>query len=89
LAWKFEFTPAAQRQLAKLDPQNARRIAQYLNDIASNYSDPRQRGKGLTDNLSGLWRYRVGDYRVICEIQADRLVVLVVRINHRSTVYKK
>lgn len=72
MAWKFEFTPAAQRQLAKLDPQNARRIAQYLNDIASNYSDPRQRGKGITDNLSGLWRYRVGDYRVICEIQADR-----------------
>lgn len=57
--------------------------------MASSCSDPRQRGKGLTENLSGLWRYRVGDYRVICEIQADRLVVLVVRINHRSTVYKK
>ena len=57
--------------------------------MGSSCGDPRQRGKGLTENLSGLWRYRVGDYRVICEIQADRLVVLVVRINHRGTVYKK
>jgi mRNA interferase RelE/StbE len=89
LAWRFEFTPAAQRELAKLDQKNATRIVKYLNDTLSSCSDPRQRGKGLTENFSGLWRYRVGDYRVICEIKDDYLVVLVVRINHRSMVYKK
>ncbi len=89
MAWRFEFTPAAQRELAKLDQKNATRIVKYLNDTLSSCSDPRQRGKGLTENFSGLWRYRVGDYRVICEIKDDYLVVLVVRINHRSMVYKK
>jgi mRNA interferase RelE/StbE len=73
--------------LRKLDPQAARRIGEYLRDLEATCEDPRQRGKGLTANLSGLWRYRVGDYRVICEIEDARLTVLVVRIAHRSQVY--
>ena len=89
MAWRIEFTPAAQLEFAKLDRQNANRIVKYLKDTVSSCSDPRKRGKGLTDNFSGLWRYRVGDYRVICEIKDDHLVLLVVRINHRSTFYKK
>jgi mRNA interferase RelE/StbE len=89
LAWRIEFTPAAQLECAKLDIQNATRIVKYLKDTVSSCSDPRQRGKGLTENFSVLWRYRVGDYRVICEIRDDHLVVLVVRINHRSSIYKK
>ena len=89
MAWRIEFTPAAQREFAKLDRQIATRIVKYLKDTVVSCSDPRQRDKGLTENFSGLWRYRVGDYRVICEIKDDHLVVLVIRINHRSTVYKK
>jgi mRNA interferase RelE/StbE len=55
-----------------LDRVIAKRIAKYLNDTQSSCSEPRQRGKGLAENLSGLWRYRVGDYRVICNIHDDR-----------------
>jgi mRNA interferase RelE/StbE len=88
LAWTIEVTPAAARQLRKLDRQAARRIGDYLREVAADCSHPRQRGEGLTANLSGLWRYRVGDYRVICEIAEARLTVLVVRISHRSEVYR-
>jgi mRNA interferase RelE/StbE len=56
--------------------------------MVSSCSYPRQRGKALTANLSGLWRYRVGDYRVICQIEDERLVVLVVGLSHRRDVYR-
>lgn len=88
MAWRVEFTPAAQRELGKLDRQAARRITAYLQEVVTSCSDPRQRGKGLTANRTGLWRYRVGDYRVICEIQDGLLVVLVVRVSHRSEAYR-
>jgi mRNA interferase RelE/StbE len=88
LAWAVEFTPAAERELGKLDRQAAVRIVQYLQDTVSTCNDPRQRGKGLRAGLTGLWRYRVGDYRVICQIEDDRLTVLVVQIGHRSEVYR-
>jgi mRNA interferase RelE/StbE len=87
LGWRVEFTPAAAKQLRKLDRQNAGRIAAYLQEVVFNCSHPRERGKGLTANRSGLWRYRVGDYRVICEMEEDRLLVLVVRVAHRSQAY--
>ncbi len=88
MAWAVEFTPAAERELGKLDRQAAVRIVQYLQDTVSTCNDPRQRGKGLRAGLTGLWRYRVGDYRVICQIEDDRLTVLVVQIGHRSEVYR-
>jgi len=88
LAWAAEFTPAAERELGKLDRQAAVRIVQYLQETISTCNDPRQRGKGLRAGLTGLWRYRVGDYRVICQIEDDRLTVLVVQIGHRSDVYR-
>jgi mRNA interferase RelE/StbE len=88
LAWKVEFTPAAEKELGKLDRQATVRIVQYLQETISSCSDPRQRGKGLRAGLSGLWRYRVGDYRVICQIEDARLLVLVVRIGHRSDAYR-
>ena len=87
MAWRIEVTPAAARQLRKLDRQVARRIVTYLQDLVVSCCDPRQRGKGLTANHAGLWRYRVGDYRVICKLEEDQLLVLVVRIAHRSEVY--
>ena len=88
MAWRVEFIPAAQRELGKLDRQAARRIGAYLQELVTSCSDPRQRGQGLTANRTGLWRYRVGDYRVICEIQDGLLVVLVVRVSHRSEAYR-
>ncbi len=80
MTWRIEFTPAAARALRKLDRQVARRIGRYLQDLVGSCGDPRQRGKGLSANQVGLWRYRVGDYRVICQLEDDQLLVLVVRL---------
>jgi mRNA interferase RelE/StbE len=88
LGWKVEFIPTAEQQLRRLDRTAAISIARYLQETVANGGDPRQRGKGQTATLAGLWRYRVGDYRVICQIEAARLVVLVVRISHRSEIYR-
>lgn len=70
-----------------MDKQVAREIHQYLGDVQK-LNDPRLKGKGLTANHSGLWRYRVRDMRILCEIQDNRLVVLVVHFGKRETVYK-
>ena len=88
MTWRIEFTPAAAKELRKLDRPVARRIGRYLQDLVASCGDPRERGKGLTANQTRLWRYRVGDYRVICQLEEDRLLVLVVRIGHRSAVYR-
>ncbi|PZU97833.1 MULTISPECIES: type II toxin-antitoxin system RelE family toxin [Synechococcales] len=88
MAWTVEFIPEAAQQLRKLDRTAAGRIARYLQETVSNGRDPRQRGQGLTANLAGLWRYRVGDYRVICQIETSRLLVLVVRVSHRGEAYR-
>ena len=89
MAWRIEVTPAAAKELRKVDRQVARRIGAYLQDLVVSCGDPRQRGKGLTANWAGLWRYRVGDHRVICQLEDDRLLVLVVRIVHRSEAASK
>jgi mRNA interferase RelE/StbE len=88
LAWRVEFIPAAAKELRKLDRQAAQRIGAYLQEVVSSCGDPRERGKALSANRVGLWRYRVGDYRVICELEDDRLLVLVVRVAHRSEAYR-
>lgn len=61
----------------------------YLSDRIASPEDPRRFGAPLQHNLSGLWKYRIGDYRVICDIQDDTVTVLVVRIGHRRQVYQK
>lgn len=76
----------AKKQLKKLDISIQKRIIEYLEEIAG-LQDPRTRGKSLSSNLAGLWRYRVGDYRLICEIRDEILTVEVVRIGHRREVY--
>jgi len=70
-----------------MDRGVAKEVYDYLGEIRG-LSDPRSRGKGLTFNLSGLWRYRVRDMRILCEIQDNELIVLVVHIGKRETVYK-
>jgi mRNA interferase RelE/StbE len=87
LAWKLEYTETAQRQLGGLDREAARSITRYLNERVATEEDPRRFGNPLKRDLSGIWKYRVGAFRIIVEIQSDRIVVLVVRIGHRSKVY--
>lgn len=74
--------------MRKMDKQAARRIRDELAEVAE-LEDPRSRGKALVGNLAGLWRYRVGDYRIVCDIEDDVLVVLVVDIAHRREVYRR
>lgn len=88
MAWTLRISETAKRQLKKLDRTTAQSLLRYLNRLLLEVESPRQRGKGLTANLTGLWRYRVGDYRVICDIQDDELVVLVLQVSHRSKAYQ-
>jgi mRNA interferase RelE/StbE len=89
MAWKVEFDPAAIKELEKLDKTIERRIVKFLRDRVANLEDPRQIGGSLQGSRSGLWKYRVGDYRVICSLEHDRLVVLVLQVGHRREVYKR
>ncbi len=86
MGYSVILTGDARRQLKKLDPRVARRIVDYLAEV-SRLDDPRQRGKSLVGDRAGIWRYRVGDYRVLCEIQDAQLVILVLETGHRSTIY--
>ena len=89
MAWNLEISPRAQQQLDKLDKITARRISKFLYERVGRLKDPRQIGEPLQGTLSGFWRYRVGDYRIICTFEHERLVVLVLRIGHRREVYKR
>lgn len=87
VAYSVEYLPRAVKGLKKLDKQIANRVFDAMDEVAC-LDDPRSQGKGLTGPLSGLWRYRVGDYRVICDIRDGELLVLVVEVAHRSRVYR-
>ena len=88
MAWTIEYTETAKKQLRKLDKPSARQIVDYLDTRIAQLNDPRSSGKALVGPLGGLWRYRVGDYRVICEIRDDVLITLVVQIGNRREVYR-
>ncbi len=87
MAWRIDFTRNADKAMRKLDKGVAARVFDELDEIAK-LEDPRSMGKGLTENKSGLWRYRVGDYRIVVDIEDDVLVILVVDVDHRSRVYR-
>ena len=88
MAWVIEYTETATRQLRKLDRHSALRIVDYMDARVAGSGDPRSAGKALTGPLGGLWRYRVGDHRVICDIMDGALRVLVVRVGDRKEVYR-
>ena len=88
MAWTIEYSDTARKQLSKLDRQIARRIVDYVDARIASAGNPRNDGRQLKGPLGGLWRYRIGDYRVISEIDDGRLRVLVVRIAHRRDVYR-
>jgi mRNA interferase RelE/StbE len=87
--WTVEFDERARRELRKLSPEVQKTILRYLRERIAGSSDPRQFGKPLRINLAGLWRFRIGDYRLICRLEDDRLVVLVIKIGHRREVYEE
>ena len=84
MAWTIDYAETAKKQLRKLDKQTARRILDYLDERIANAQNPRDTGKALTGPLGIFWRYRVGEYRIICYIQDGRLRVLVVQIGNRK-----
>jgi mRNA interferase RelE/StbE len=88
LAWRIEIAESAERQLAKLDKQIARRITKYLRERIAPLEDPRSLGESLKGQLREYWKYRVGDYRIIADIQDDVLRILVVQIGNRKEVYR-
>lgn len=88
MAWTIEISLLAEKQLGKLDRQVAKRIYSFLQERVEGSENPRRLATKLEGNRDGLWRYRVGDYRIVCQFQDDRLVVLVVRIGHRSDIYR-
>ena len=89
MAWKIEFERAAQKELERLDRPVAQRVMKFLYQRVGKLDDPRRIGERLQGALSEFWKYRVGDYRLICSLEDDRLVVLVLRIGHRREVYKR
>lgn len=88
MAWRIEIDKGVQRSMKKLDRNVAKRIIAKLREI-SQLEDPRSTGKALAGNLAGLWRYRVGDYRIVCDIEDEVLLILVIDVAHRSKVYKR
>ena len=88
MAYRVEYSSTALKQLKKMDRFDARLIVSWIGKNLVGCEDPRIHGKGLTGNHSGEWRYRVGDYRILCTIMDDVLVVEVFTIGHRSDVYK-
>ncbi|WP_338531769.1 type II toxin-antitoxin system RelE/ParE family toxin [Nitratireductor thuwali] len=89
MAWTIEIDDAAFKQLAKMGRQDAKRVRNYLRNRIEPLDNPRQLGKALEGSKRGhLWRYRVGDYRIICDIQDHKVVVLVLEIGHRREIYR-
>ena len=88
MAWTIEYDSRVVKDMKKLDRKVQQQIIAYFDERIAPSSDP-PFGKSLESSFSGLWRYRIGDYRAICRIEDEHMVVLVVRISHRSKVYKK
>ena len=88
MAWTIEYTDTSLRQLKKLDRTSARRIIDYMQNRIAPLDDARSTGKGLRGPLGEFWRYRVGDYRIICDLKDRELLVLVVRVGTRKDVYR-
>jgi mRNA interferase RelE/StbE len=89
MAWKIEFDPGARRELEKLDKTVSARILHFLHGRVGTLDDPRKIGERLQGTLRNFWKYRVGDYRVICSLKDDRMVVIAVRVGHRRHIYHR
>ena len=88
MSYRLETSVRFEKEFKKLDRYTQRMIQSWISKNIMNCDDPRIHGKGLTANRSGQWRYRVGDYRIIAEIQEDKVIVLVLGIGHRRDIYQ-
>jgi mRNA interferase RelE/StbE len=87
VVWSYTIEPRADRELKRLGPAATAKIVGFLEKRIHGTRDPRAFGKPLSGSLHGLWRYRVEDYRIICRIEDHRVIVTVVAVGHRSSVY--
>jgi mRNA interferase RelE/StbE len=85
LTWKIDLSDGARKDLRSLDPQNQKKILSYLRKRVT--QNPRAFGKQLVGNKAGLWRYRVQDFRIVCRIENEKLIILVVAVGHRKEIY--
>ena len=88
MVWKIDFTRRAEKALSKIDTTSAKRILKELN-IVSQIDNPRSKGRALKGELTGYWRYRVGNYRVICDIMDSELLILAVDLGDRRDIYER
>jgi mRNA interferase RelE/StbE len=89
MAWRIEYATAAEKEISKLDNQVAQRIIKFMGQRVAKLSDPRSIGEALTGStLGNYWKYRVGDYRIIADIQDAKICVQVVRVGNRREVYR-
>ena len=86
--YQVEYTPRAIRQLKKLDKPTRALIFGWIEKNLVGCENPRLHGKGLTSNRSGQWRYRLGDYRILAEIQDSKLIILLLEVGHRGEIFK-
>lgn len=89
MGWTVEVSDFAERQLRKIDRPVRQRILDYLDDRIEGCKNPRHFGEPLKGGRAGLWRYRVGDYRIVCQIRDDALIVLAIAVGHRREVYRR
>lgn len=87
MKYRVATTDRFDREFRKLDRYTQRMIKAWIEKNLMDCTDPRQHGKGLTANRSGQWRYRIGDYRLLCEIQDNELIILALTVGHRQEVY--
>ncbi|ARQ06854.1 Toxin RelG [Macrococcoides canis] len=88
MKYSVEYVPKVIKQLRKMDAQSSRLLLQWINKNIVHCEDPRSSGKALTGNYSGFWRYRVGQFRIITKIEDDKLIILVISIDHRKNIYR-
>ena len=87
MSYRIETTARFDREFKKLDRYTQKMIRAWIEKNLTNCENPRLHGKGLTANRSGQWRYRIGDHRMICMIEDDKLVILALTIGHRKSIY--
>ena len=88
MAWTVKWDERAVRDAKKLDSSMRQRIGQFIRERIATDDDPRRLGKALNTDEADLWRYRVGDYRIVCQIVDELVIVKVVAVGHRSRIYK-
>ncbi len=86
--YKVNYTPHAIKQLMKLDKHTRKLIYAWIDKNLQGCTNPRVHGKGLTANRTGQWRYRIGNYRLICEIEDEKITILVLEVGHRRNIYE-